>query len=110
MTLEKEKFGAFVSALRKEQKLTQKELAQRLHTSDKAVSKWETGTCLPDVSLLMPLAEVLGVTVTELLRGNRKRARSHRLAVVRLCGYGCTDRGIAAFQRAAVVYLSRFTQ
>ena len=71
MTLEKEKFGAFVSALRKEQKLTQKELAQRLHTSDKAVSKWETGTCLPDVSLLMPLAEVLGVTVTELLRGER---------------------------------------
>lgn len=71
MALDKQKFGAFVSALRKEQNLTQKELAARLHTSDKAVSKWETGTCLPDVSLLMPLAEVLGITVTELLRGER---------------------------------------
>lgn len=71
MTLDKQKFGAFVAALRKEQNLTQKELAARLYTSDKAVSKWETGTCLPDVSLLMPLAEVLGVTVTELLRGER---------------------------------------
>ena len=43
MTLNKQKFGAFVSLLRKEQNLTQKELAEKLHTSDKAVSKWETG-------------------------------------------------------------------
>ena len=43
MILDKQKFGAFVAALRKEQNLTQKELAGRLHTSDKAVSKWETG-------------------------------------------------------------------
>ncbi len=68
-TLDKQKFGTFVATLRKERGMTQKELANRLHTSDKAVSKWETGTSVPDVSLLVPLAEVLGVTVTELLRG-----------------------------------------
>ena len=54
--LDKEQFGSFVAQLRKEKGLTQKELAQRLFLSDKAVSKWETGNSLPDVSLLVPLA------------------------------------------------------
>lgn len=65
--LNKQKFGAFVSALRKERGYTQKELAQKLFISDKAVSKWETGMSVPDVSLLVPLSELLGVSVTELL-------------------------------------------
>ena len=64
-------FGAFVARLRKERAMTQKELAQRLYVSDKAVSKWERGLSLPDVALLIPLAEALGVTVTELLEGRR---------------------------------------
>ena len=45
--LDKRKFGSFVSSLRKEKGWTQKELAQRLFVSDKAVSKWETGICCP---------------------------------------------------------------
>lgn len=65
--INKEKFGAFVAALRKERGLTQKELAQQLYISDKAVSKWETAVSVPDTALLIPLAEALGVTVTELL-------------------------------------------
>lgn len=65
--IDKEKFGAFVAQLRKEKGYTQKELARRLYISDKAVSKWETGASIPDTALLMPLAEALGVTVTELL-------------------------------------------
>lgn len=69
--LNKENFGAFVSQLRKEQGLTQKELAERLHVTDKAVSKWERALSLPDVALLSPLAEALGVTVAELLEGQR---------------------------------------
>lgn len=69
--MNKEKFGAFVSALRKEKGMTQKELAAALFISDKAVSKWETGQSLPDVSLLIPLADIFGVTVTELLQGER---------------------------------------
>lgn len=69
--LNKEKFGAFVSQLRKEKGLTQKGLAEKLHVTDKAVSKWERALSLPDVALLSPLAEALDVTVTELLEGQR---------------------------------------
>ena len=69
--IDREAFGAFLAGLRKEKGLTQKELAQQLYVSDKAVSKWERGLSLPDISLLTPLAEILGVTVTELLRGKR---------------------------------------
>jgi len=69
--IDKAEFGSFVSALRKEKGMTQKELAARLFVSDKAVSKWETGQSIPDVALLVPLAEILGVTVTELLECHR---------------------------------------
>lgn len=66
-----EKFGLFVTELRKEKNLTQKELAEKLYVSDKTVSKWERGISMPNVVLLIPIADVLGVTVTELLRGER---------------------------------------
>ena len=69
--IDKEKFGAFVAQLRKEQGLMQKDVAARLYVSDKAVSKWERGLSIPDVSLLVPLAELLGVSVTELLECRR---------------------------------------
>ena len=69
--IDKERFGEFVAGLRKEKGLTQKELSERLFVSDKAVSKWESGRSLPDVSLLVPLSENLGVTVTELLECRR---------------------------------------
>lgn len=69
--IDKKEFGAFICALRKEQGLTQKELAEKLFISDKAVSKWETGASIPDTSLLIPLAELLDVTVTELLECRR---------------------------------------
>ncbi|MDE7245398.1 MAG: helix-turn-helix domain-containing protein [Oscillospiraceae bacterium] len=67
--MDNEKFGVFVSRLRKERGMTQKELADRLFISDKAVSKWERGLSLPDISLLQPLADILSVSVTELLSG-----------------------------------------
>lgn len=67
--IDKEKFGAFLVQLRKEKSMTQKDLAEQLYVSDKAVSKWERGLSLPDISLLQPMAELLGVSVTELLSG-----------------------------------------
>lgn len=73
--IDKARFGAFVAGLRREGGMTQKELAQRLFVSDKAVSKWERGLSMPDVALLAPLSELLGVTVTELLRGQRTQER-----------------------------------
>ena len=70
--MDKTAFGAFVAQLRKEKGWTQKELAGRLHITDKAVSKWETGASIPDTALLIPLSELLGVTVTELLLCRRQ--------------------------------------
>lgn len=67
-------FGAFVARLRKEQGITQKELADRLNVTDKAVSKWETGKGFPDVKLLEPLAQALGVSLVELMQGKRQAA------------------------------------
>lgn len=69
--IDREKFGAFVAELRKEKGITQKELAEKLCISDKAISKWETGKAIPDVTLLVPLAEILGVSTTELLECRR---------------------------------------
>ena len=63
--------GCFIAQLRKELGLTQKELAEKLEVTDKAISRWETGKGLPDTSLLKPLAEILGVSVGELLSGKR---------------------------------------
>lgn len=65
--IDKKKFASFVSELRKEKGYTQKELAAKLFISDKAISKWETAVSIPDTALLIPLSEILGVTVTELL-------------------------------------------
>lgn len=73
--LDRKGFARFVGELRREKGLTQKQLAEQLYVSDKAVSKWETAASMPDISLLMPLAELLGVTVTELLRGQRTQPR-----------------------------------
>ena len=63
--------GQFISKLRKENHLTQKELATALNITDKAVSKWERGLSCPDIALLSPIAEILGVTSTELLNCKR---------------------------------------
>lgn len=63
--------GGFIKELRKEKDMTQKQLADLLHITDRAVSKWERGICAPDISLLEPLAEILGVSIVELIRGER---------------------------------------
>jgi len=85
--------GAVVKALREGKGLTQKELANELGVSDKAISKWETGKGLPDITLLEPLSAVLGVSVTELLAGelrvNTNRAGNmlrSRFYVCPVCG------------------------
>lgn len=64
--------GALIAQRRKALGLTQKQLAERLLISDKAVSKWENGASYPEITLLPPLAELLGLTVDELLAGEAK--------------------------------------
>lgn len=65
------KTGTFISALRKEKELTQAQLAEKLNVTDKAISRWETGKGMPDSSLLIPLANILDITVNELLTGEK---------------------------------------
>ena len=72
--MDNEQFEGFIAQLRKEQGLTQKELADKLNVTDKAVSKWETAKGFPDVKLLEPLAQALGVSLVELMQGRRQEA------------------------------------
>lgn len=62
--------GAVIKELREKNNLTQIELASKLNVSNKTVSKWETGKGYPDISLLEPIANVFGISITELLSGN----------------------------------------
>ena len=63
----KEDIGKKISAIRKEQGMTQRELAEKIHVTDKSVSKWETGTHFPDIAIMEDLARALGISVVELL-------------------------------------------
>ena len=69
--MDAEKTGKLIRELRTEKALTQQELASALHVSQTAVSKWESGKSLPDISLLEPLSEVLGVSIRDLVMGER---------------------------------------
>ena len=70
--MEKKTIGGFIAALRKANGMTQKELAEQLHVSDKTVSRWERDDGAPDLAVVPVLAEIFGVTCDELLRGERK--------------------------------------
>ena len=72
--MEKKTIGTFIAALRKAKGLTQKELAEQLNVSDKAVSRWERDECAPDLSLIPVIADIFGITSDELLRGRRNNA------------------------------------
>lgn len=74
--MEKKTIGSFISVLRKANGMTQKNLADRLGVSDKAVSRWERDECAPDLSLIPVIAEVFGITADELLRGEKNSAES----------------------------------
>lgn len=63
------KIGSFIAEKRKEKKLTQLQLAELLHVTDRAVSKWECGRSMPDSSIMLELCEALGISVNELLTG-----------------------------------------
>ena len=65
------KIGKFIASMRKEQSMTQRQLADVLNISDKTVSKWECGNGMPEVALMLPLCEVLRINVNELLSGER---------------------------------------
>lgn len=84
------KIGQFIANMRKQQQLTQRQLAENIGISAKTVSKWETGKGLPEVSLMLPLCEQLHINVNELLSGERladndyqKKAEENMMELIR---------------------------
>ena len=65
------KIGKFIAECRKEKQLTQAQLAEKLHITDKAISKWERGVSMPDSSIMLELCDILGISVNELLSGEK---------------------------------------
>ena len=72
--MDNQKLGIFITELRKEKGLTQAQLAQKLNVTDKAVSKWERGVGFPDIKLLEPLADVLDISLLELMKSEQRIA------------------------------------
>ena len=69
--MNQEKIGKFIQELRKDKKLTQEDLATKLGITKNAVSKWERGISMMDMSLLIPVCDILDISITELLNGER---------------------------------------
>ena len=96
--------GELIRRLRMEMKLTQKELAEKLSVSDKAVSKWESGKGCPDISLLYGLAEIFGTDINVLLSGELEKKESEKGNMKKLRFYICRKCGniITSTSEAAV--------
>ncbi len=69
--MNQEKIGEFIAKCRKEKKLTQQELAEKLNVTDRSISNWENGRNMPDLSLFKPLCNELGITINELMSGEK---------------------------------------
>ena len=82
--MDKYKFGDFIYHKRKEKGLTQEELGRKLGVTNKAVSKWEVGETMPDITMLEPLASTLGVTIDELLSYTDKEKDDKKVRKINL--------------------------
>ena len=69
--MNQEKIGKFILELRKEKNMTQMDLADKIGVTDRAISKWENGKGMPDLSLIQPLCKELGITINDLLSGEK---------------------------------------
>lgn len=104
------KIGAFLKALRREKNLTQEELAEELNVSSKTVSRWETGRNLPDISLLVCLAEFYHVSIPEIIDGERKidvMRQETKETAVKMAEYSKKE-SAAKKQKTAGVMLAAF--
>lgn len=77
--MDQQKIGKFIAECRKAQGYTQVTLAQKLHITNRAVSKWENGHSLPDAAIMLDLCKLLGITVTELLKGEKGMEKNEEL-------------------------------
>ena len=80
--MNQEKIGKFIYDLRKKYNLTQAELANRLHVTAQAVSKWENGRGVPDIELLKRLSEEFDVSISELIEGKKENKRKNKITFI----------------------------
>lgn len=85
------KIGKFIQEIRKEKRLTQSELAEKLDVTDRAVSKWENGNCIPDASNIQELCKILNITINDLfsgcvvdMRDNEKKLEENLLEMIKI--------------------------
>lgn len=102
--------GKAIKELRERRKVTQKELAEKIGVSDKAVSKWETGKGLPDIGIIEELARALGVSIAELLTGDLRENGNQSANMRKMCFFVCpvcgniiTSVGHGAFSCCGIV-------
>ncbi len=110
--MNQEKIGKFIAEIRKQKKLTQEQLAEKLGVSINAVSKWERGICLMDMSLLKPLSEILDISINEILSGEqikdeefRNKADENIVNITELYDLKSTKAGVIAFTGISLLLL-----
>ena len=111
MSMDQVKIGKFIANCRKEKNMTQRQLADILEISDKTISKWECGKGLPDVQFMIPLCDLLGINVNELLSGGKisadeyqKRAEENMMTLVKENEYVKTYKPLAGWFVSFVVF------
>ena len=74
------KIGSFLKELRKEKNLTQENLAEKLNVSNRTISRWETGSNMPDIGMLVEIAEFYDVSIPEIINGERKSENMYKMS------------------------------
>ena len=92
--MEQEKIGKFIKKLRKENNLTQKDLADKYGVTYQAVSKWETAKNIPDIAILKQMCEDYNLNLDELLEGERKKKKSKKILLISLISFSTLISGI----------------
>lgn len=115
--MNQEKIGKFIATKRKEKNLTQEQLAEKLGVSINAVSKWERGLCLMDMSLLKPLSNILDVSVNEILSGEdikkeefKMKAEENIINITELYDLKSIKKGTVAFTFILLFFLLYFAK
>lgn len=115
--MNQEKIGKFIARKRKEKNLTQENLAEKLGISINAMSKWERGICLMDMSLLKPLAEILGVTINEILSGEeiseedlKNKTDENIINITELYDLKAIQKGTVVFTIVLLMFLIYFAK
>jgi len=93
--MDQKKIGSFLKELRKEKGITQEEFAEKLNVSGRSISRWETGSSMPDISLLVEISEFFDVSIPEIINGERKSESMNeevKAVADKLCDYANVEK------------------